>query len=56
VVGRAEPVPRAAVDGLDGLAAAGPAPEGNVTDQTELHAVLERLRNLGVELVSINAA
>jgi hypothetical protein len=29
--------------------------EGDFTDQSQLHGVLERLRNLGIELVSINA-
>jgi hypothetical protein len=29
--------------------------EGDFTDQAELHGILERLRNLGIELVSVNA-
>ena len=29
--------------------------EGDFTDQSELHGMLDRLRNLGIELVSINA-
>ena len=43
-------------EGLDAEPLAGQtALEGDFTDQSQLHAVLERLRNLGVELVSINA-
>jgi hypothetical protein len=29
--------------------------EGNFTDQSQLYGMLERLRNLGIELVSVNA-
>jgi hypothetical protein len=29
--------------------------EGCFADQAELHGLLERLRNLGIELVSVNA-
>jgi hypothetical protein len=29
--------------------------EGDFVDQSQLHGLLDRLRNLGVELVSINA-
>jgi hypothetical protein len=29
--------------------------EGSFTDQAELYGMLERLRNLGIELVSVNA-
>lgn len=29
--------------------------EGDFTDQSQLHGVLDRLRGLGIELVSLNA-
>jgi hypothetical protein len=29
--------------------------EGSFTDQSELHGLLDRLRNLGIELMSVNA-
>jgi hypothetical protein len=29
--------------------------EGNFADQSELYGILERLRNLGIELMSVNA-
>jgi hypothetical protein len=29
--------------------------EGDFTDQAQLYGILERLRNLGIELVSVNA-
>ena len=29
--------------------------EGDFTDQSQLHGVLDRLRGLGIELVSVNA-
>ena len=29
--------------------------EGSFTDQAELHGMLERLRNLGIEVVSVDA-
>jgi hypothetical protein len=55
VRGRLTPAFGAAFEGvtLETLPGA-TALEGDFADQAELHGILERLRNLGIELVSVN--
>jgi hypothetical protein len=56
VRGRLTPAFGAAFEGvtLERLPGA-TALEGDFTDQSELYGILERLRNLGIELMSVNA-
>ena len=56
VRGRLSPGFGAAFEGITlELLPGATALEGNFTDQAQLYGILERLRNLGIELVSVNA-
>jgi hypothetical protein len=56
VKGRLTPAFGSAFEGLElELLPGATALEGNFTDQTQLYGILERLRNLGIELMSVNA-
>jgi len=56
VKGRFSPSFGSAFEGVElELLPGATALEGIFTDQAQLYGVLERLRNLGIELVSVNA-
>jgi hypothetical protein len=56
VKGRLTPAFGSAFEGLElELLPGATALEGNFTDQAQLYGILERLRNLGIELMSVNA-
>jgi hypothetical protein len=56
VRGRLSPAFGSAFEGIElELLPGATALEGTFTDQTQLYGVLERLRNLGIELLSVNA-
>ena len=56
VRGRLSPAFSSAFEGIElELLPGATALEGNFTDQAQLYGILERLRNLGIELVSVNA-
>ena len=56
VRGRLTPSFAAAFEGISvELLPGGTALEGVFTDQAQLYWILERLRNLGIELLSVNA-
>jgi hypothetical protein len=56
VRGRLSPAFGSAFEGIElELLPGATALEGNFTDQAQLYGILERLRNLGIELLSVNA-
>jgi hypothetical protein len=56
VRGRITPAFGSAFEGIElELLPGATALEGTFTDQAQLYGILERLRNLGIELVSVNA-
>jgi hypothetical protein len=56
VRGRLTPTFGAAFEGITfELQPGKTALEGSFTDQAQLYGILDRLRNLGIELVSVNA-
>jgi hypothetical protein len=56
VKGRLTPAFGSAFEGIElELLPGATALEGNFVDQAQLYGILERLRNLGIELLSVNA-